>query len=319
MHQFVSIAINGFMELARQPVILLLTAATSILIPFLASMPYFALGQDQRMVKDTVLAMTLLSGLFGAVLAASNTLAREIRSGTALAVLSKPVGRAKFLLARFVGVALILGVQITIATLASLLGSRLAYDAYGEADIRALFIHYACVGLGFLVAGFSNYFLRRTFVSDALAAICVLTLLGFIGLNFFDAEGKPQNFAEKIDWRMASAGMLILFAVWVIAAIALACSTRLEMIPTLAVCTLVFLLGLMSDYFFGGATKETHWWAALIHDVTPNWQRFWMADSLSDGARIPASYMGACAAYAATQIGAALCVGLALFEDRELS
>ena len=47
----------------------------------------------------------LLSGLFGAVLSASSSLAREIRSGTALAVLSKPVSRAQFLLAKFAGLA----------------------------------------------------------------------------------------------------------------------------------------------------------------------------------------------------------------------
>jgi len=35
------------------------------------------------------------------------------------------------------------------------------------------------------------------------------------------------------------------------AAVALACSTRLDMIATLAVCSAVFLLGLMSDYLFG--------------------------------------------------------------------
>jgi len=45
----------------------------------------------------------LLAGLFGAVLSASASLAREIRSGTALAVLSKPIGRAQFLLAKYAG------------------------------------------------------------------------------------------------------------------------------------------------------------------------------------------------------------------------
>ena len=65
MQQFTAIAWNGFMELARQPVVLLLTTATAVLIPFLASMPYFGLGQDQKLVKDTVLAVMFLGGSSG--------------------------------------------------------------------------------------------------------------------------------------------------------------------------------------------------------------------------------------------------------------
>ena len=45
----------------------------------------------------------LLAGLFGAVLSVVMHGAREIRTGTALAVLSKPVGRAPFLLAKYAG------------------------------------------------------------------------------------------------------------------------------------------------------------------------------------------------------------------------
>jgi hypothetical protein len=42
-----------------------------------------------------------------------------------------------------------------------------------------------------------------------------------------------------------------LFAVWVLAGLALACSTRFDLIPTLAICSAFFLLGIMSDYLFG--------------------------------------------------------------------
>lgn len=87
------------MELVRQPVFLLLMTATVIFEMFLATPYYFAFGDEPKLVKNSVLAVMLLAGLLGAVLCASASLAREIRSGTALAVLSKPVGRAQFLLA----------------------------------------------------------------------------------------------------------------------------------------------------------------------------------------------------------------------------
>jgi hypothetical protein len=55
---------------------------------------------------------------------------------------------------------------------------------------------------------------------------------------------------------------LILFAFWILAALALACSTRLDTIPTLAICSAFFLVGLMSDYFSACGRKNRR--AALV-------------------------------------------------------
>lgn len=100
MRQFGSIAANTFMELVRQPVFLLLMTFSAGFTVFLAVIPVFGFGDDPKMVKDSALAVMLVSGLFGAVVSASASVAREIRQGTALAVLSKPVGRATFVLAK---------------------------------------------------------------------------------------------------------------------------------------------------------------------------------------------------------------------------
>ncbi|MBL9166612.1 MAG: hypothetical protein JNN07_02585 [Verrucomicrobiales bacterium] len=319
MQRFVAIALNGFLELARQPVVLLLCTSSAVVIIFLASIPYFGFGSDAKLVKDTVLAVMFLSGLFGAVLSASNCVAREIRTGTALAVLSKPVGRTQFLLARYAGLVGILTVTVYVNLLACLLATRMAYDAYGDADLRSLAIYYGSIALAYVAAGFSNFFLRRPFVSDALMGVVILTSLAFVLINFYDREGKPQDFGHGIDWRVISAGLLILFAIWTLAALALACSTRLEMVSTLAVCTTVFLLGLMSDYLFGRAAGQGEFWAKILYGVVPNWQKFWMAEALGEGNHIPLTYLGTAFAYAAAQVGAALALGLSLFEDRELS
>src|SRR5262247_4217928 len=116
MRQFLAIATNAFMELIRQPVFLLLMTASALFCVFLSSIPYFGFGDDPKLVKDSVLAVMLLAGLLGAVLSASSSLAREIRTGTALAVLSKPIGRAQFLLAKYVG----LVAALTVATYVNL-------------------------------------------------------------------------------------------------------------------------------------------------------------------------------------------------------
>src|SRR5581483_4580827 len=168
MRQFVTIAANAFMELVRQPVFLLLMTASTMFEIFLATPYYFAFGDEPKLVENSVLAVMLLAGLFGAVLSASNSLAREIRTGTALAVLSKPVGRTQFLLAKFTGLALALTLLTYVNMVGVLVASRMAFDAYGKTDIGAVSIFGGGIAAAYALAGFGNFFLRRPFVSNAV-------------------------------------------------------------------------------------------------------------------------------------------------------
>jgi ABC-type transport system involved in multi-copper enzyme maturation permease subunit len=272
MRQFFTIASNAFMELVRQPVFLLLMTCSALFSVFLAAVPYFGFGDDPKLVKDSTLAVMLLSGLFGAVLNASASVAHEIRSGTALAVLAKPVGRAQFLLAKYVGLAAALTVLTYVNALSSLLASRMAFDAYGDADTKSLGIFCAGLALAYAIGGFMNYFLNRPFVPNAAAAVVVVTTLAFVVIvNFTKTTNRFGSAPNEVDWRLAPASVLILFALLVLAGVALACSTRFEMIPTLAICSAVFLLGLMSDYLFG-RRAEPVWMSNLQTESTnPQW------------------------------------------------
>ena len=325
MRQFVTIATNTFMELVRQPVFLLLTTVSAGFSVFLACVPYFGFGEDPKLVKDSVLAVMLLAGLLGAVLSASSSLAREIRTGTALAVLAKPVGRAPFILAKYVGIAAVLLVLNYVNLMASLSASRMAFDAYGDADVRGLAIWGTGFLLAYLVGGFSNYFLRRPFTSDAMFALVLFATLAFVA-NSLRTVADPTNRSETIgafanvDWRLIPAAVLILFALWILAGLALACATRLELISTLVICSGFFLLGLMSEYLLGGPARGGSWWASVLFPVLPNWQLFWIADALEQGKSIPwARYLSGAFGYTICYIGATLAVALGLFEDRELS
>ena len=260
MRQFISIATNAFMELVRQPVFLLLMTSAAAFEIFLATPFYFAFGDEPKLVKNSTLAVMLLSGLLGAVLSASASLAREIRTGTALAVLSKPVGRARFLVAKFAGLVVALTLLTYVNLLAALLAGRMAFDAYGSTDLFAVGVFALSLVIAYLLGGFSNYFLRRPFVADAAFSLLVMVTVAFVVINFYTKEGKPQAFAAGVDWRLVPAAVLILFALWILAALALACSTRFDMIPTLAICSALFLVGIMSDYLFGRPS-------------TPVWQR----------------------------------------------
>jgi ABC-type transport system involved in multi-copper enzyme maturation permease subunit len=324
MRQFWNIAVNAFMELIRQPVFLLLMTGSLLFEIFLAVPYYFAFGDEPKLVNNSVLAVMLLSGLFGAVLSASASLAREIRTGTALAVLSKPVGRAQFLLAKFAGLAAALTVLTYVNMIGVLIASRMAFDAYGKTDLPAIGILAAAIAGAYALAGFSNFFLRRPFVSNAVLGMVGLTTLAAFLIFQFTTQQESLGTTAHVDWRLVPAGILILFALWIIAALAIACSTRLDTIPTLAICSGIFLLGLMSDYIYSqaGGKIEGHapWWASTLYTILPNWQLFWLADALDMGkSTFHWGYVAKAFGYVVGYAGAALAVATALFEERELN
>jgi ABC-type transport system involved in multi-copper enzyme maturation permease subunit len=263
MRQFITIATNAFMELVRQPVFLLLMTTSAVFEIFLATPYYFAFGDEPKLVKNSTLAVMLLAGLFGAVLSASASLAREIRTGTALAVLSKPVGRAQFLLAKYAGLVVALALLTYVNLVAALIASRMAFDAYGQTDLAAIGIFFAGVVAAYALGGFSNFFLGRPFVSNAVFALLVTVTLAAFVIFQFTSQQRSSNEPGAVDWRLVPAAVLILFALWILAAAALACSTRFDMIPTLAICSALFLLGIMSDYLFGRLAEPV--WR---HDLT---------------------------------------------------
>lgn len=318
MRSLLTIAVNAFMELVRQPIYLLLLSSSGAFIVFIAAVPYFGLGEDPKMVKDMSLAITLLSGLLGAVLCASSSVAQEIRLGTALTVLAKPVGRTVFILGKYLGLVATLTLLSATNLVATLLSSWMAFDAYGSADVQALGLYFGGGLAGYAVAGFMNFFLRRPFVADAVFGFAILTTLAAGYLTLFTVKTLPFGELATVDWRLIPAAVLILFALFMIAALALACSTRLDTIPTLAVCTGFFALGLISDYLFGSRANAGQWWAQILYDLTPNWQQLYLAQALEDKGVIPWSYVSRAAGYAASVVVASLSVALVLFEDREL-
>src|ERR1035438_4806889 len=158
MRQFRNIAVNAFMELIRQPIFLLLMTGSVLFEIFLAVPYYFAFGDEMKLVKTSALAVMLLTGLFGAVLSASASLAREIRTGTALAVLSKPVGRAQFLLAKFAGLAAALTLLAYVNMVGVMTASWMAFDAYGKTDVTAISIFAGGVAVAYGLGGVRHFF-----------------------------------------------------------------------------------------------------------------------------------------------------------------
>ena len=96
-----------------------------------------------------------------------------------------------------------------------LLASRMAFDAYGNTDMAALGIFAAGVALAYGLAGFSNFFLRRPFVSDAVFALVAFATLAAFVIFQFTKQMESMGTVGTVNWNLLPAGILILFALWI--------------------------------------------------------------------------------------------------------
>ena len=127
------------------------------------------------------------------------------------------------------------------------------------------------------------------------------------------------------DWnsQLMIALVLVLEAILVLAAVAIAASTRLGQVLTLMVCAAAFLTGLVSEYFLGTRVADaTGGTLALalrpLYVAVPNLQAFWMADALTQGATISIRYLITASLYAAAMIGALVSLAVLLFQRRDV-
>jgi ABC-2 type transport system permease protein len=108
-----------------------------------------------------------------------------------------------------------------------------------------------------------------------------------------------------------------LLAALIIVALAVALSSRFNIVVTLSACIGIFLLGLISDYTFG-RFAGTHLWAKIGRFLVPNLQIFWISDAIYEGNTVPAKYLLIGALYALCYTGAILALAVALFQRRQV-
>lgn len=323
--QFFVLARLTAVEAARQPICLLLAGSCVILMAITSLVLMHNLDGGSRLIRDSGLAFHFLFGLFISGYAACSSLSKETRSGTAATVLSKPVSRELFFLAKYAGIAVVVLLFSSCAAVATLMSERVADKLYTTPeltgwyrDVRTglllLFSPLAAFGL----AGIINFKMRRPFVSTAFGFMLLCILFSFLVAGLYDVSGKFRPYNLFVKWDILPASIMITMALLVIAAIALALSTRFTTVPTLAVCGVIFVLGLVSDYYFGRSapSSSVH---ALFYALLPNWQNFWPVEMLNSGFGLSFSYIARTGLYAVFYTAGVLTLGMLSFRHTEVT
>jgi len=320
VYKLFTIAKNTFIETLRQPVYTIIIIAALILLLLSPSVTMYTLSDDSKLLRELGLSTLFLAGLFIAIFSASGAVAEEMEKKTITTVLSKPVQRPVFIIAKFLGVAVAVALAHYICTIGLLMTIRYGVlESVRDTRDWTVISTAAVVAVSaFLLSAFFNYAYDWKFSSTAIVITAVLATLGIGFLSFIDRDWQFNPQENGINAVDIYGSVLLLLAALVIVALAVALSARFNIAVTLSACAGIFLLGLISDYTFG-RFAETRIWAKICYFLVPNLQVFWISDAIYEGSQVPIKYILISSCYALCYITAILALAVALFQKRQLS
>lgn len=314
MLNFLKIADNTFKESIREPIYFLMLLCALVLIGHFPAMALFVFSEQLKLVVDSSMATALVFGLICAVLCASHTVSREMRNGTVLLLLSKPVHRWSFVLAKIAGIILAATLFTVLCNLSAFISVYIAVDQF-RMDMAAYFIFMGILALGCVIGMAANFARGSSFAAVATLALVILIPL----FTIYCAATKET---PAISMRsFAYALVLVNMSVLAMATLAVVFATRLEVVANLSLCTGIFFLGLISSYLFNRDTGSEilNFIFGIFYAVFPNWQYFWLADAIAANRTVPGEYVGWAAVYVVLLIAICSMWATAIFQNKEVA
>ena len=333
LEQLLAIARNTLLESIRQPIVLVVCAAATILVVMSNPFSAWTMQDDQRMFVDIGLSTVFLATAVLASFIATNVITREIDNRTVLTVVSKPVPRPVFVVGKFLGVSGAMLIAFLYLSLVFML-----VEVHGTLQTARDPLHMPVIVFGTTalvgaigLGAWMNYFYGRSFASWTIVAALPMLGLAYLLSLFFDAEWNSVELAKQFEPEIWKALFLMALATMVLNAVAIAASTRLGQVLTLVVVVGVFVTGLLSDWMLGrtlsnmalegtlSAGEQVKWGLlSACRAALPNFQIFWLSDALTQKKAIPGEYIAFVVPYALALVTGLLALATALFQRREV-
>lgn len=113
-----AIAINTFREAIRDRILYLILAFALIMIGASRAISLLTVGSEEKIIKDMGLAAINLFGVATAIFIGVGLVFKEIEKRTIYTLTAKPIRRSEFILGKYLGLSLVLLVNLSIMTLA---------------------------------------------------------------------------------------------------------------------------------------------------------------------------------------------------------
>jgi ABC-2 type transport system permease protein len=320
MNKLLTIAKNTFIEILRQPVYAVIILSALFLFFISPSLTMYTMSDDNKLLREIGLSTLFMTSLFIAIFSASGAVGEEIENKTITTVLSKPIQRPIFIIAKFLGVTAAVLLAHYICTIALLMAIRhgVLETVNDTHDMTVLGSAGVILVSTFLLSAFFNYVYDWKFSSTALILLGVFATLGILFLTFINRDWQfnpAENGMKAVD---IYGSILLFLAAIIIVALSVALSTRFNIVITLSACLGIFFLGLVSDYVFG-RFADAHLWAKIGKFLVPNLQIFWISDAIYEGSEVPLKYIVISASYALCYTIAILALAIALFQRRQVN
>ncbi|MCQ2378451.1 MAG: hypothetical protein MJ016_04460 [Victivallaceae bacterium] len=291
------IGVNAFRESLREPVYVLIFFTVLAIVGIYPATADFVFYEEQKFVADGAMATIWLGALLLSALCAGNSISRELRNGSVLMALSKPVSRFSYLAGKISGVTaatLFFGISAAAAALTAL---SVATDAF-RFDGRLVAAAYAVLVFAAVFAMAANFLKGASFSEYASLAGGILSIAWCI-LRLAGAETLPFDLAEAVKVSVALLGAITLLSV-----LAAATAFFFDLVPTLGIMLGFFMAGSISRYLFCRDTGIAALNAILrgVYAWIPDWQFFWLTDALAMKRPIPWSYLAGVWGYALSLI-----------------
>ncbi|MFL6285847.1 MAG: ABC transporter permease [Pyrinomonadaceae bacterium] len=180
-----AIARNTFREAVRDRVLYNLVIFVLLLTGGAVFLGELSAAQESKIIVDMGLSAMLLFGVFIAIFVGVGLVYKEIERRTIYAIFSKPVGRGEFLLGKYAGLCLTLGVNVSVMGAGVSLALLYVRGGWDELALRI----WPAVALVYveLMIVVALALLFSSFSSPALSAL--LTFFAFV-IGHFSAELK---------------------------------------------------------------------------------------------------------------------------------
>jgi ABC-type transport system involved in multi-copper enzyme maturation permease subunit len=113
-----AIAINTFREAIRDRILYLILAFAIVLILASRAISLLTVGSEEKIIKDIGLMAISLFGVATSIFIGVGLVFKEIEKRTIYTLTSKPIRRSQFILGKYLGLSLVLMVNLSIMTLA---------------------------------------------------------------------------------------------------------------------------------------------------------------------------------------------------------
>lgn len=326
LQQTYAIARNAFQESIRQPIFVVLLLTGTLVLLLLNQLALFTMDDDNKLLAEVSLSTVFFAGAALAAFTATGVLADELENRTVLTVVSKPVPRPVLVVGKYLGVAGALMLAMWVLTMVMLLLTRHGslQNAYDQIDGPVLVLGLLGGLAAIAIACAGNYLYRWVFPSSLSIALALGLALAYLLVLVIGKGWKFQSIAAEFrdtgslkGGQMLIALAMVYLGVMMLVAVAIAASTRMGQMLTLAVVAVYYLGGqftssLLARHRDDSAIANAFYW------ITPNLQYLWQGEALTQGSVITLSHLALVSLYALLHILAILLLAIALFQTREV-